>query len=176
MHTVKVCYTDDISNKIEEIKSCMTHKGLDIEFSYASDFRNAKVLRDFVEIILRLYKVDSREIPRFILITDELNNNAIEHGSLSNDVNYMRIFIHKGKKKIEISIEVEDSGKGKSSKNAKEMNQHKKNRLKDGFHHHKSIRGRGLFLIIINIVNDLYFSDGKKGGLIVGIKKNLHYL
>jgi two-component sensor histidine kinase len=44
-----------------------------------------------------------------ILITDELNNNAIEYGSLEKDVNKMRISIIKDDLYYHFIIETEDS-------------------------------------------------------------------
>ena len=42
------------------------------------------------------------------------------------------------------------------------MENEKLARVKKGFAHHASIRGRGLFLIIINIVDELYFKDAQQ--------------
>ena len=41
------------------------------------------------------------------------------------------------------------------------------------FDSHNSIRWRGLFLIIYKLVDNLYFKDSTKGGLIVGIQKKV---
>jgi two-component sensor histidine kinase len=46
---------------------------------------------------------------KMVLITDELNNNAIEYGSLEKDVNIMRISIKKDELYYYFVIEVEDS-------------------------------------------------------------------
>ena len=46
------------------------------------------------------------------------------------------------------------------------------NENKDFTQHH-SIRGRGLFLIISHLVDELYFEDSQNGGLIVGARKTL---
>jgi hypothetical protein len=53
------------------------------------------------------------------------------------------------------------------------MEEFKKIRVHEDYAQHKSIRGRGLFLIIINIVDELYFKNTTQGGLIVGYKKDL---
>jgi hypothetical protein len=48
-------------------------------------------------------------------------------------------------------------------------------RLKEiqGFDSYFGKRGRGLFQLITNLVDELYFRDGKEGGLVVGIRKEL---
>jgi hypothetical protein len=53
------------------------------------------------------------------------------------------------------------------------MEEYRDEREQEDFRYHTSIRGRGLFLIIIKIVDELYFRNTQKGGLIVGFKKDL---
>jgi hypothetical protein len=43
------------------------------------------------------------------------------------------------------------------------MEEFKRIRIHENFKEHKSIRGRGLFLIIINIVDELYFKNTDTG-------------
>jgi hypothetical protein len=47
------------------------------------------------------------------------------------------------------------------------MEEYRDLRKNEDFSHHTSIRGRGLFLIIIKIVDELYFRNTQNGGLIV---------
>jgi len=54
---------------------------LDLSILYNSDFKNAKKLREIVDIICIMYDIDAKWKTRLILICDELNNNAIEYGS-----------------------------------------------------------------------------------------------
>lgn len=45
-----------------------------------------------------------------------------------------------------------------------------------GFDSYLGKRGRGLFQLISNLVDELYFQDSESGGLTVGIKKNLKFV
>ena len=61
---------------------------------------------------------DAFEVPvpwrgRFVLITDELVNNSIEHGSEKNDINECIIKTHRkaDNSLFKISVEVHDTGK-----------------------------------------------------------------
>ncbi|MCH2188219.1 ATP-binding protein [Candidatus Gracilibacteria bacterium] len=146
---------------------------LQVCFDYVSDFRQAKILRDIFEAICKQYHFGDILTARMTLVIDELNNNAIEYGSRTGDTNTMSVVVEKRDKNIEVCIEVSDSGKGSQHKNASEMNELKQTILKEGFTHHHSIRGRGLFMIIQNIVDDLYFKDTDAGGLIVGVKRSI---
>jgi len=92
------------------------------------------------------------------LIVDELNNNAIEYGSKKGDLNKMTFSFQRNTKTL-LSIEVEDSGAGKDAKNAETMRKLQSTKIKEGFENHASIRGRGLFMIIVNLVDELYFKD-----------------
>jgi hypothetical protein len=79
METINIDHLSSSIDKEQYVEKCTQEKGLDIQFEYSSDFRNAKVLRDFIEIILGNFKVSPKYIARFILATDEMNNNAIEY-------------------------------------------------------------------------------------------------
>jgi anti-sigma regulatory factor (Ser/Thr protein kinase) len=119
------------------------------------------------------FKVSPKYIARFILATDEMNNNAIEYWSLSHENNYLRVNIVREWKNLSVVIEVEDSWNWKSAKTAEQMEEYRNERAHEDFKHHTSIRGRGLFLIIIKIVDELYFRNTNNWGLIVGFKKDL---
>lgn len=153
-----------------------TKKGdhwMSIIFLYDSNFKSAKILRDYVQALCDLMELENKWKSRLILITDELNNNAIEYGSLTGDINIMRIDIEKWLQWTYVSVEIEDTGKWKEAKKAKDMELLRTQRLETGFKNHISIRWRGLFMIIMNLVDELYFKDSERWGLIVGIKKKL---
>lgn len=141
-----------------------------LEFKYSSDFKNTKILRDFMELISEKLKVWDVDKARLVLVCDEMNNNSIEYGSIQGDINYMRVYFKKCSKGVELQIEVEDTWKGKKHRTAQQMEELKAFRLKHGYSQHNSIRWRGLFMIIINIVNEIYFKDSAQWGLIVWIK------
>lgn len=155
------------------IHECIKDNKMNIQFWYSSDFKNAKILREFMEEILVIFNFPKRDVVRLILACDEMNNNAIEYWSRKKEINYLRVKIIKRNKILSLSIEVEDTGNGKFSKTAEEMELCKQNRINEDYKQHKSIRWRGLFLIIINIVDELYFKNTKTGWLIVGFKKDL---
>lgn len=173
METINIDHLSSSIDKEQYVENCIQENGLDIQFEYSSDFRNAKILRDFIEIILVKFKVSPKYIARFILATDEMNNNAIEYWSLSHENNYLRVNIAREWKNLSIVIEVEDSWNWKSAKTAEQMEEYRDERAHEDFRNHTSIRGRGLFLIIIKIVDELYFKNTQNGWLIVGFKKDL---
>lgn len=144
-----------------------------IEFSYFSQFQNAKILRDFIEVIAEKLNLDKGFIAKFILIADEMNNNAIEYGSKEDERNFLRIKTEQKWDKTEIRLEVEDTGNGKKHKPSLEMETLRAHQLKLWYSEHSSIRGRWLFMIIVKLVDRLYFKDSPTWGLIVGIKKKI---
>lgn len=120
----------------------MKKNSINIQFEYLSDFKNAKILRDFVKIIFTEFQLSDVDIARFVLACDEINNNAIEYGSKNEEKNLLRLQITKQNQIISINIEAEDTGNGKSSKTAEEMEEYKQDSMKENYCHHKSIRGR----------------------------------
>ena len=175
MHTISINHTQWNDFSLKDIDNYITSHTASIEFVYKSDFKNAKILRDCVEYILQSFNLAQKDIARYVLACDEMNNNAIEHGSKPGDTNTLRIQINKTETQISLDIQVQDSGNGSTAKSAQQMNECKNKRLQIDFTKHNSIRGRGLFLIIVNIVDELYFKDADKWGLIVGFKKDLPY-
>lgn len=146
---------------------------IDIEFIYGSNFKNTKILRDFVEVICLQIWIPRKEIPIFILIVDELNNNAIEYWTEAWWFNKLRVKCIKSVDEISINIEVEDTGKWKKHKSSLEMETLRAHQLKLWYWLHKSIRWRWLFMIIVNTVDRLYFRDTEIWGLIVWIRKKI---
>ena len=146
---------------------------IDIEFIYDSNFKNTKLLRDFVEEICFSLWLPSQDISKFILIVDELNNNAIEYWTELWWFNKLRLKCSNNLKEIDINIEVEDTWKWAKHKNALEMETLRAHQLKLGYNDHKSIRWRGLFMIIVKTVDRLYFRDTVNWWLIVWIRKKI---
>lgn len=171
---MKKIYLTEISekdDKSEIIKSLIKWEKLEVEFIFDSDFSFSKILRDFMEACGNVFFFPKKILSRLIIVSDELNNNAIEHGSDETWWNCFRLKIEKTWEKIFLNLEVEDNGKWKDSKKSEEMIDLKCQKLKKWFSEHNSIRWRWLFLITLQIVDELYFSDSEKWGLIVWIKK-----
>lgn len=174
---MKELYVNDFGllhqDKKEILRKFLKKDGIKLHLLYDSKFESAKILRDYVEVASSLVWLDMRRKSRLILITDEMNNNAIEYGSKQIEKNKLHFEIIKNEKEIYIKIEVEDNGNGKSPKTAEEMNYLRGEKWNENFKNHQSIRGRWLFMIILSLVDNLYFKNNEKWGLIVGIEKTL---
>jgi len=173
---MKLITISDIIDKSERqhiIKSNFNKNWLDIIVEFPAIFQSAKVLRDFIVDMADFFNFKRTWKSRLTIIADELNNNSIEYWSIESDINKMIIRTVIVWDKVELILEVEDTWNGKESKTAKEMTNLKKKRINNWFKDHKSIRWRGLFLIITKLVDDLYFKDSEKWWLIVWIKKKI---
>jgi hypothetical protein len=163
----------DLKNEVNldrYIKDC----SINLEFSYVSNFKSAKTLRDIVNYIWKKLELPEITISRLILIIDEMNNNAIEHWSNPWDINKFRFKSSlNSSKQLNLIIEFEDSWKKPWAKKAIDMETLRAHRLKRGYSEHSSIRWRWLFMIIFKIVDRLYFKDSENWWLIVWIKKNI---
>lgn len=155
------------------IKSNFDKNWLDICVEYPAIFASAKVLRDFIVDIADFFHFKWMWKSRLTLIADELNNNAIEYWSLKNDINKMSIKVIIINNEVELILQVEDTGKWKESKTAKEMILLRNTKKLKWFHKNNWIRWRGLFMIIERLVDELYFKDWENGGLIVWIRKKI---
>ena len=141
-----------------------------ISVIYESIFWNTPKLRCLVENVLDMYNVDLKDRNRLVLVADELNNNAVEHGSGGSWDNIIDIRVKKqADNRIYFNIEVTDCGEW----SATEMEELKKEKEISWFDEHHSIRGRGLFLITERIVDNLYFKDSDDWGLVVWVEKTL---
>jgi hypothetical protein len=60
-------YQNEISNRIE------------YSIDFCADHAQSKIIRDFIGLIFDYYNINYPWRGRFILIADELINNAIEH-------------------------------------------------------------------------------------------------
>jgi len=162
------------SFEIKKLSNYIKKNSINIEFFYVSDFHSAKILRDIIHNMSVLLKIDSINISRIILIIDEMNNNAIEYWSKKWEINKLRFKAEiKNNNSVDLNIEVEDSGNWKQAKKALEMETLRAHQLKLWYLEHASIRWRGLFMIIVNLVDRLYFKDNKTWWLIVWIKKTI---
>lgn len=171
MNRINIHTLSENCNKNDVLKSINLESG--IEFEYISDFTSSKILRDFIGVICDKYHFNAKLKSQMILIADEMNNNAIEHGSLIWEKNYLRLLIEAQWDYLFVVLEVEDSGNGKTHKSSLEMETLRAHQLKKWYNDHHSIRGRWLFMLIVKLVDRLYFKDSIRGGLIVGIKKKI---
>lgn len=141
---------------------------------YISDFRSAKILREITDTLCKNFGMIPKWRTRVVLILDELHNNAIEYGSRTGDINTFFFQLTKEEKGgLRLEASVTDSGFGPKAKKAAEMEQIRKVHENEDFSHHSSIRGRGLFLIISQLVDALLFDDATQGGLRVTVVKRL---
>lgn len=109
-----------------------------------------------------------------MLIIDELNNNAIEYGSLAWESNTFTLILKKeNSNSFYVESYVSDTGNWKYSKKSQDMEDLREAHKNKDFSNHNSIRGRWLFLIISQLVDTLYFKDNENWGLTVGIQKLL---
>lgn len=134
------------------------------------------MIRDF---ILSLFERNSINVPwknRFALISDELVNNSIEYGSLPLDKNEAYVRFSREGAELSVVLEVRDTGRGVEAKTSAEMEEIRKLKLSDGFSGYLGKRGRGLFQLITNLVDELYFRDNENGGLCVGVRKKLEII
>lgn len=135
--------------------------------NFQSRYENSKIIRDFVGKLFDAFSIHHPWRGRFILITDELINNAIEHGS-SNEHDMNQCIIAAGNQyeggHFHISLEVHDSGNGAGEKIGHEqMNEIKDDRTKtENNAVYMKKRGRGLFHITEKIVDRLSFSESKQ--------------
>lgn len=143
---MKKFYLHEISeeNQREDlITSLCKSDSIEISISYHSDFRNAKILREFVDSLCKAYGVNPKWRTRLVLIIDELNNNAIEYGSKKDDENFLCLKLLK-QDDIKLSVEasVLDQGTGEHAKNSQAMEELRKKHENKDFSTHNSIRGR----------------------------------
>lgn len=138
-------------------------------FVYDSSFSNTPRLRSLMETLFDIFSLEPKDKNRLVLVSDELNNNAVEHGNSWSGKNKMAVVIERKWKNLYVNIEVTDCWEGK----AEYMQKLKSEKDAIWFEKHHGIRGRGLFLITERIADKLYFKDAEWGGLIVWIEKTL---
>ena len=109
-----------------------------------------------------------------MLIINKLNNNAIKYWSKSWELNTFVLILKKEDMwKFYIESFVTDTGNGDHAKKSSDMESLREAHKNKDFTSHDSIRRRGLFLIISQLVDALYFKDDTSGWLTVGIQKLL---
>ncbi len=171
MHKIYIDKLPEKHDKVKIIEDIFKNsKTVEIEFIYASKFDNTKHLRDFIEVIWEKLGFSKSRKSKIILISDELNNNAIEYWTKEGWFNSLRLEVIFWKKHLDFSMEVEDMWNWKAPKTALDMETMRAHKLKRWYFNHDSIRGRWLFLIVVQIADRLYFKNSEKGWLIVGIK------
>lgn len=174
MHQIALEHLTTLEKREEMISRIFQGWDIELDISYPSDFRNAKILREFMDDICKACGVSPKWRTRLVLIIDELNNNAIEYGSKKGDSNTLSLFISpKEGKDFSLQAKVTDSGTWEYAKKAKDMEKLRREHENEDFTKHHSIRGRGLFLIISRLVDSLHFIDDSKWGLTVQIEKTL---
>ena len=95
MEKIYVNNLSETTDKYEVVRPLFDWNTLEVEFIYKSDFVITKDLRDFVEVTWEILWLPKDVIARMILISDELNNNAIEYGSDQDWYNILRIKVKK---------------------------------------------------------------------------------
>ena len=175
MKTIKIDSTVNMLKKeFFDILKDIPKDSFEICFKYKSDFWVTKYLRDLVGYIFDYYNFPKVWKTRFILIVDELNNNAIEYWSRMWEFNKLILTIKATWiKNYKIWIEVEDTWRWVANKTATEMCNLAEKKKKRWFDNYHSIRWRWLFLIIDKMVDKLYFKDSKNWWLIVWLKKEI---
>lgn len=174
MKTLNISEIPSNFDKLKYVSDSIIDSSINICFIYASDFSNSAILRSFVWVICDSLKIQGRWKSRLILITDELNNNAVEYWSKSDDVNHMRFSIKTEKNwKLNINVEVEDTGSSHLSKKSSDMTKIRDNKCNWQKIRTNPIRWRWLFIIIDKLVDELYFKDSKSWWLIVWINKKI---
>lgn len=170
----KLCHISNISDTharnacFEGYKN--NHTGI-LKIEYESRYENTRILREIIDEFCAIFEIPPKWRTRIVLIYDELNNNAIEHGSISSDTNMCFISLEKKEDSIILEWYVEDTWKSQDAKSPEELRNLKcKFEWKD-FSKHHSIRWRWLFLIISQLVNSLEFSRAHLGWVRVCFKK-----
>lgn len=79
MEIIDIDTFPDSVDKKDFLSKYIDNDILDLEFHYKSDFNNTKTLREFIDSIFNIFNIKDLWKSRFILISDELNNNAIEY-------------------------------------------------------------------------------------------------
>lgn len=174
MQQVHIQEIEENFNDTNFVSSLLEGGDCELQVCYPSEFPNAKILRELVDLIAKNFGVSPKWRTRLVLIVDELNNNAIEYGSALWDTNILSVSMkHEEDNFLEVNISTQDSGTGAKTKSAADMEKMREESEWKNFSEHHSIRWRGLFLIISHLVDELYFKDAEDKGLIVGFQKKL---
>ena len=153
MEKIYVYDLPEDANKTKIIQNLVKKNKLEVELIYKSSFPITKNLRDFIEVIWSVFDIEPLTRSRLVLISDELNNNAIEYGTSTWWLNILRVKIEKKKKTCNLNFEVEDDWKWKAAKTALEMETLRAHQLKKWYGEHDSIRWRLFSFLRLNCLN-----------------------
>ena len=172
----KLCHISDIWDRSARDACFDMYKNSQIgilKIQYDSKYENTRILREIIDEFCMIFDIPPKWRTRIVLIYDELNNNAIEHGSIASDTNICYISLEKNINTVTIEGYVEDTWKSSEAKSPEELkNLQLKYKDKD-FSRHHSIRGRWLFLIIAQLVNVLDFFPATLWWVRVYFKKTI---
>jgi len=145
----------------------------EISISFKADYNQSKMIRLLISYFFDKININSPWKGRFSLISDELMNNSIEHGSSPLDKNIFTLRFLVKDKYLYINIEVADTGRWVWAKTSVQMEEIKQQKEIEWFEGFLWKRWRWLFQLINNIVDDIYFKDRKEWWLIVWITKKI---
>ena len=145
----------------------------EISISFKADYNQSKMIRLLISYFFDKININSPWKGRFSLISDELMNNSIEHGSSPLDKNIFTLRFLVKDKYLYINIEVADTGRWVWAKTSVQMEEIKQQKEIEWFEGFLWKRWRWLFQLINNIVDDIYFKDRTEWWLIVWITKKI---
>lgn len=148
-------------------------KNFEISISFKADYNQSKIIRWFIIYIFDKVNVNTPRKWRFSLLSDELINNSIEHGSSPLDKNLFTLKFLVKDKILYINIEVADTGRWVWAKSSVQMEEIKQQKEIEWFEGFLWKRWRGLFQLVNNIVDDIYFKDRVGWWLIVWVTKKI---
>lgn len=128
---------------------------MNFSISFPANFENIPALRDMVAHCAALEGFSEKQSEHLRSVTDEICNNAVEHGS--QPTSEVRLEIHTEADSIKITCH--DQGHGNTLK-ADDI----KKQI-SGEEEITSGRGRGMRMIVTAFVDDLKIEDGKEGGV-----------
>jgi hypothetical protein len=81
MKSIAISDIPDSNNLQAFLEDFICEKDFSISIQYGSLFSHTPKLRALMDTLLDIYNVDVKDKNRLVLVSDELNNNAVEHGS-----------------------------------------------------------------------------------------------
>lgn len=146
--------------------------GKSMKISIPASMTFSSILRDLIgSLIQNDTKFSSKWKHRIQLMADELINNAIEHGSSPGSLVKITLTLANNS---DFDVMIEDTGTGKKQINAEElMNFAKTNReaMTANPLSNKTIRWRGLAMIVLNWSDNFTYENNESGGLVARMCK-----
>lgn len=173
MHYLHIDNLKDSKKRSSIVEKICQEELVHVSISFPADFCSSKILRNIIEEFCTYIHITPLWKMRFILVSDELNNNSIEYGSKAWEENRCIFKVQKQYDTCEVFLEVIDTGNGSAHKNAAQMQELQRQHIWKDFWKHTSIRWRGLFLIVSDLVDTLSFRDTPEGGLAVAVELQL---